>query len=145
MHLVVVSKMNLNKYELTLILDPNLSDGEVEAMVEQEKAFIAESGGTVVSADIIGRRLLAYPIAKRDSGVYVLVVFESPSDFNKPYTRRLKLDEKVMRSLIVVKDKFAPDLSPTARDFLTSAGADALALEDGDLEEEEDLDVVVRP
>lgn len=145
MYLVVLSKMNLNKYELMLILDPNLSDGEVDTLVEREKAFIAESGGTVVNADIIGRRLLAYPIAKRDSGVYVLVVFESPSDFNKPYTRRLKLDEKVMRSLIVVKDKFAPDLSPAARDFLTSAGAEALALEDGDLDEEEDLEVAVRP
>ena len=122
----------LRKYESVVILDPELSEQEAEAEANSIADLIKENGGEVQTKDIWGRRPLAYRINRKDYGIYVLYVFESPTGFNTVLDRQLKLKEKVLRHLIVQKDKYAPDMSQAAREYATSPHtfADPLAFGD---------------
>lgn len=54
---------------------------------------------------------MAYPIQNFDHGYYVVSVFEGVGNIVQQLERQLKLTEKVIRHLIVKKDKFAPDFT----------------------------------
>ena len=110
----------LRKYESVIILDPDLSEQETEAEANSIADLIKENGGEVITKDIWGRRPLCYRINRKDYGIFVLYVFESPTGSNSVLDRQLKLKERVLRHLIVNKDKYAPDMSQAAREYATS-------------------------
>ena len=62
-------------YEELFILRPDASEEEIDPFVEQIKQVITSGGGTVDKVDKWGIRKLAYRVAKRDEGYYVLLQF----------------------------------------------------------------------
>lgn len=110
------SEVLKSEYELVVIIEPGLGDPEVKQKMDSLGEKIVELGGSIVSTDLWGRRQLAYSINKKDSGTYVLFVVCLPNAATTQLERLLKLDEQVMRSLLVKKDKFAPDLRPGAKE-----------------------------
>ena len=98
----------MNEYEILLLLDPELpeeSQGEVLARVN---AVIEQGGGTVERHDAWGRRRLAYPIRKKDEGVYHLVSFVSGPDALEELSRVLKIDDDVLRHLATRRPEGGP-------------------------------------
>ena len=80
---------------------PN-SDEEVrEAILNKVKEVVA-TDGEIVKVDTWGTKKLAYPIAKFTEGFYVLVNFKSAVDVPKEIDRNLKINENVIRHMIVV-------------------------------------------
>lgn len=88
-------------YELMYIIDPDLGDEGIAALVEKFKTLI-ESNGTLNEQEEMGKRRLAYLINDKPDGYYVLCKFTSPPDFPAELDRVMKITDGIMRSLITV-------------------------------------------
>ncbi len=91
-------------YECTFIVNPGLDDPQIEGVVKAVEDSIVKNGGEVVGKDLIGRRRLAYPIAKKHNGYYTCIEFEAEGHIIDKVERFLKLDENVMRYLTLQLD-----------------------------------------
>jgi small subunit ribosomal protein S6 len=88
-------------YEILLMLDPELAEARQDDLIARVRQLVEASGGTWRSHDAWGRRRLAYPIAKKQEGVYHLLVFEAGGETLDEITRQLKIDDAVLRHLAV--------------------------------------------
>ena len=99
-----MAKINAN-YEALYILDPALGEEEITALVEKFKGVV-EANGTVSEIDQWGKRRLAYPINDLNEGYYVLVqVVDAAAAIPHELDRLFRINDSVMRSLIVCKDQ----------------------------------------
>ncbi len=90
------------KYELMYIINPNLGEEEIAAVVEKFKALV-EQNGTLDEMEEMGKRKLAYEINYISEGYYVLVKFTSAPAFPAELDRVLGITDGVMRSLITLR------------------------------------------
>jgi small subunit ribosomal protein S6 len=97
-----MAKINAN-YELVFIIDPAQGEEGIAALVAKFKALV-EGHGTLAEVDEWGKRRLAYPINDLNEGYYVLMTFTADAAFPAELDRLLRINENVMRSLIVCKD-----------------------------------------
>ena len=91
------------KYETVFIVDVNLGEENIAAMVEKFKTLI-EANGTVTNVNEWGKRRLAYPINDMNEGYYTLIEFESKPEFPRELDRIYNITDGVMRSLIVAHE-----------------------------------------
>ncbi len=91
----------MKNYELIYVVKPNADEEAREAVMNKVKEVVA-TAGEVVNVDVWGTKKLAYPIAKFNEGHYVLVNFKSAVDVPKEIDRNLKINENVIRHMIVV-------------------------------------------
>lgn len=94
----------MRKYELMLILDPELDDRVVGTTVEKLLKVVPNDGGSVDNVDIWGRRRFAYEIQKKSEGYYVVVDFQAKPETTKELDRQLGLNETVLRTKILRPD-----------------------------------------
>ena len=92
------------QYELMYILRPDLDDERLQSAIDRITQQIVAAGGTVEKTDRWGRRRLAYPIAKRDEGYYVVTTFQGSGTIANEVTHLLNIAEDVMRSIVVRLD-----------------------------------------
>ena len=90
------------KYEVLYIIDPDLGEEGIAALVEKFKALV-EAEGTLTNIEEWGKRRLAYLINDKPEGHYVLVKFTSDPDFPAELDRVMKITDGIMRSLITVE------------------------------------------
>jgi small subunit ribosomal protein S6 len=99
----------MREYELYLVIDGDAEDEAVEAILERVSQLISaghgETGGEVIKIDPRGKRRLAYPIEKKRQSQDVLVTFQSAPQTLSEIERFLKLDEQVLRYLLVRTDE----------------------------------------
>ena len=100
-----------NRYEAVVVFEPNLSDSDVSQQIEKIETVIKAHDGTLEKQDIWGRRELAYIIQKKSFGIYAVLVFSGDSSLVTDLRRQLRINDVVLRSLIVEKDKYAPDMT----------------------------------
>lgn len=98
-----MAKINAN-YEAMYILNPNLGEEAVAALVAKFKGVV-EANGTVSEVDEWGKRRLAYPINDMMEGYYVLMTFNAAAAVPAELDRIFRITDGVMRSLIVCKDQ----------------------------------------
>ena len=90
----------MNKYEVMIIVKP--AEEEVtNATIEKVEALIARVGGTVEKVDRWGKRRLAYPVKKFTDGFFTLVNFEAAPAEIKEIDRVLKINDEILRHMIV--------------------------------------------
>lgn len=95
------------KYELMLVLQPELLESAVEKKLREFDKFLEENGGTVEMKDNWGRRDLAYRIGKFDKGTYVAYSVTLPSTFNQELDEHMRIDKDIIRYLhISLKDDY---------------------------------------
>lgn len=94
-------------YELMVLINPEVTDEALTAAIDEVGGYITAPGAEVVyiKRDTPwGRRRLAYPIQRFRDATYVLFQFlASPSHLSE-IERELKLDERVIRYLLVRQD-----------------------------------------
>lgn len=91
----------MTTYESVLILKPQLSDNEVNELVEKTKKIISGEGGEVLGEDRWGRRKLSAPIRAAREGNYIQLKFTgSPSALNK-LDHHCKVTDSIMRCMTV--------------------------------------------
>ena len=84
-------------YELMLIVDSDVVESDIPAIITRTEALVTEEGGTIASTDNWGRRRFAYEIDHKMEGTYV--VWEITSDTaGLPNTeRQLRLADDIVR------------------------------------------------
>jgi small subunit ribosomal protein S6 len=92
----------MRTYEVVLIVNSDLDETALTALVEKVKTWIGDAGGTVAKVDAWGKRRLAFPIRKQRDGQYVLIEASMPPAFMSELDRNLRFLEPVMRYLITV-------------------------------------------
>ena len=105
----------MNNYELMVIFTPVLSDEDFKAEQKKVTSFIKANGGEVVHENPWGLKSLAYPIAKKTTGLYWVVEYKAPSDFNEKLKIQLLRDESVMRHMFTALDKYAVEYNAKKR------------------------------
>ncbi|MBN1352276.1 30S ribosomal protein S6 [candidate division KSB1 bacterium] len=95
----------MKEYETTFVIDSLIKNEEVENLILKVEKFITNNGGEVLNTDRWGKKRLAYEIRKRQYGYYVKIEFKAPPHLNKNLEREYKLDENILRYLIVVLDR----------------------------------------
>ena len=92
-------------YELGVIIDPEVPPEEETSALERLEGIITETGGEVVDKDAWGRRQLAYPIRKKNHGVYHFWKFEAGGEALEKLNFEMRTNDAVMRSLILNLDR----------------------------------------
>ena len=95
----------MREYELYLVIDGSAEEDAVTATLNRASQLITvgngESNGQVIKVEARGKRRLAYPIGKRLEGQDFVVTFQTSPQALPELERALKLDEQVLRYLIV--------------------------------------------
>jgi len=90
-----------HQYELMVILNPEIDERQVPAILDKFLKVITTDGGSIDNVDIWGKRRLAYEIQKKNEGVYAVVAFTASSAATQELDRQLKLSEQVMRTKVL--------------------------------------------
>jgi small subunit ribosomal protein S6 len=94
----------IRPYEVVYIFESSLEDEAIAQKLEQYHALLQTEGSTPPTVNHWGRRTLAYPIRKRTTGYYVVANFETDATVLPEFERALRLDESVLRFLVVLND-----------------------------------------
>jgi small subunit ribosomal protein S6 len=95
----------LTAYEIVYVFDSQVTDEQVEEKLGRYHSQLTDQGGGTLSAiDHWGRRPLAFPIRKRTNGYYVVAQFLAPTQALPEFERLLKLDDELLRYLVVLHD-----------------------------------------
>ena len=97
----------MSSYELMVIFTPVLSNEEFSAGTKNLKKFITDNAGEIVGEDTCGLKSLAYPIAKKTTGLYYVMEYQAETSLNAKFTIQMNRDESIMRFMITVLDKHA--------------------------------------
>ncbi len=100
------------RYEVVYIFDASLDEAAVSGHLAKFHELLG--GGVEVTVNHWGKRTLAYPIKKRETGYYVVAQFQAGPEVLPEFERAIKLDEAVFRFLVVMLEGELPTGMPTA-------------------------------
>ena len=98
------------RYEVVYIFDSALEEAQVNERLERFHALLKSptTPEPITSANHWGKRSLAYPVKGKEIGYYVVVQFQSEPPLLPEFERAIKLDDGVMRYLVVMNEGEAP-------------------------------------
>ena len=91
----------MRRYEVMVILDPDLEEKTVAPSLDTFLNVIKADGGTVNQVDVWGRRRLAYEINHKTDGIYAVLDITSTVAAVTELDRQLGLNEAVMRTKVM--------------------------------------------
>ena len=94
----------MTKYEIMFIVKSTLDETTLNNTVKETQGIIMNYKAKVVDFKDLGRKKLAYPIDKEVSGFYYLMTVEAPTEAIQEFDRRLRLNEDIIRYLILKKE-----------------------------------------
>jgi small subunit ribosomal protein S6 len=107
----------MRRYELMLLLSPDLEDDKLQAAVEKVTRAIVNAGGSLSKVSPWGKRRLAYDIGKHRDASYFLIHFDIEPSQVREIERGLLITEEILRHLVTVLEDRGPvdgDLAPAA-------------------------------
>ena len=90
----------MRRYELMLVLRPDVADDKSQALIDRTTRGIATAGGQIIKVAPWGRRRLAYPIDRHREGSYHIILFEAPGEAIVELEHTLLITEEVLRHLV---------------------------------------------
>lgn len=108
-------------YELMVIFTPVLAEDEYKAAQKKFADFIKENGGEIVNQNAWGLKSLAYPIAKKTTGLYWVMEYQAPTDVNAKLEIQMNRDENIMRHMVTRLDKYAVEYNAKRRSKLSES------------------------
>ena len=97
----------MKNYETVFILNPALSEEQVQMSVDKYEKYLKSNGAKIISKEIWGLKKLAYTIQNKNSGFYNLIEYTAPADVVSSLEVEFSRDETIMRYLTVTLDKDA--------------------------------------
>jgi small subunit ribosomal protein S6 len=91
-------------YEVMFIVRPDQSEEDIDKLISTMETNITNAGGTVKSAEKMGKRRMAYLVRKFIDGFYVLLTLEGSGELIKEIERRLRVTEQVIKFISVRTD-----------------------------------------
>ena len=98
-------------YEHVFLARQDISQQQVESLVEHYKTLISESGGTVGKVEYWGLKSIAYRINKNRKAHYVLMNIDAASDVVAEMERQMRINEDVMRFMTIRVEEHEEDQS----------------------------------
>ncbi len=94
------------KYEIVYIFSNELDEAQVNERLERFHALLksADTSEPVTSVNHWGKRTLAYAIKRNEVGYYVVASLATEPSLLGEFERALKLDETLLRHLIVLNE-----------------------------------------
>ena len=100
----------MRKYETFFIVDPELTEETHTLAGEKLKGIVDANGGTVLTYVPWGKKKLAYPVKKRNQGLYILMEYAGGPELVAELERNMRLDERVLKFITVkLEDRFDPE------------------------------------
>jgi small subunit ribosomal protein S6 len=98
------------RYEVVYIFDSALEEAQVNERLERFHALLKSptTPEPITSSNHWGKRSLAYPVKGKEIGYYVVVQFQSEPPLLPEFERAIKLDDGVVRYLVVLNEGEAP-------------------------------------
>lgn len=91
----------MRKYENLLLLSPELSAEERQAVLGNLTAIIEREGGKILEMDEWGMRDLAYAVNKMDRGYYVLINSVMPAAAVAELERNIRITDGIFKFVTV--------------------------------------------
>jgi small subunit ribosomal protein S6 len=106
----------MRRYELMLLLRPDLEDDKLQAAVEKVTRAIVNGGGSLSKVSPWGKRRLAYDIGPNREASYFLIHFDIEPSQVREIERGMLITEEILRHLVtVLEERGATDeLAPAA-------------------------------
>ena len=106
----------MRRYELMLLLRPDLEDDKLQAAVEKVTRAIVNGGGSLSKVSPWGKRRLAYDIKRHREASYFLIHFDIEPAEVREIERGMLISEEILRHLVtVLEDRGTTDeLAPAA-------------------------------
>ena len=94
------------QYEVVYIFDSTLEETAINERLTRFQALLQQPAGTEApQVNHWGKRTLAYPVKKHETGYYVVAKFDADPTVLPEFERAIKLDDGVLRFLVVADDK----------------------------------------
>lgn len=93
----------MNKYESIIIVNPKLNEKQ-QNEIENKYKKIINKNGNVISIENIGKKRLAYEVKKNKEGIYIEINFTSEASFIAELERQYKIDENVIKFIVIRKE-----------------------------------------
>ena len=92
----------MNKYESVIIINPNVDEEGIKGLVQKFTDLI-NNAGKVEKVDELGKKKLAYEIAKNKEGYYVVFDFEANPSLIKELERNYRITDEVIKFIVIKK------------------------------------------
>lgn len=93
-------------YEHVFLARQDVSQQQVDTLVEQYTGLISEMGGSVAKTEYWGMKSLAFRIKKNRKAHYTLMNIDAPSAALSEMERQMGLNEDVLRFMTIRLDEF---------------------------------------
>ncbi len=93
------------KYEIMFIVKATIEADLVKKTAENYKKLVESLKDKVIEFKELGEKKLAYPIKKEINGYYFVMQINANSDTIAEFDRKIRLDENVLRHLIIRLDE----------------------------------------
>ena len=121
----------MNLYESVFIGRQDLSQQQMEALGVSLSLFVTQNGGDIIRGEYCGLRSLAYPIKKNRKGHYYVMQIKSDAPLVTELGRIMKINEDIVRQLIVRVDKFNDDENLISQTKILGDGMTASIKDEG--------------
>ncbi|MCE5229073.1 30S ribosomal protein S6 [bacterium] len=94
----------VRNYEAMVILNAQMGDEDINAMVQRLEGILNGGGATIREIARWGRRRLAYEIARKKDGYYVIFYFNMTGksrDTLDNFEKACRFDENVLRHMVI--------------------------------------------
>lgn len=94
----------MNNYELMFIVKPSLAPKDKEMLLDKLSKLIEKEKGKVDKTTDLGKKVFSYPIKKYTEGVYIFLELKLAADKINILDKKLKIEENIIRYLLVKND-----------------------------------------
>ena len=91
----------MRDYEVMVIVDARLEEGEIQKAVDRVSTVLTEAGGQVKKVDRWGNRRFAYEIDHQHEGYYFVVEFSALEPAVDQLKRMLQISDEYIRGKIL--------------------------------------------
>ncbi len=92
----------MNKYESVVIINPNVEETALKALIERFETLI-NTDGKVEKVNELGKKKLAYEVKKNKEGYYVVYDFEANPNLIAELERNYRITDDVIKFIVVKK------------------------------------------
>jgi small subunit ribosomal protein S6 len=95
----------LRTYEVMFIIDTDVPEDESARLSENLAQVVTDQGGTITKNENLGRHKLAYPIGRKNDGLYMLFEIDGSGREIAELERRMRVNDQVIRYITVRVDE----------------------------------------
>ena len=92
----------MNNYESIIIINPNVEEEKMKALIERFTTLI-NSDGKLEKVDELGKKKLAYEIGKNKEGNYVVFDFTANPGLIAELERNYRITDEIIKFIVIKK------------------------------------------